>query len=266
MSAELMRESLRGHRRSLLWWSFGLLLLVGIIVAFYPSTRDASGLNDYAKELPKAVRGLFAGGEVDFTSPAGYLNSQLFALMVPLLLLIFSIGFGAGAIAGEEEHGFLDFLLAQPVPREIVVLARVAALAALCAALGAVLFVATVLGDAIVGLDVGVGAVLAATFSAVLLALLFGVLALTLGAWLPGRARAISISAALATAAWLVDGLGQVVDALDVPRAISPYRRLIGVNPLSDGAPWAAWLGTVALIAAFAIAASVLLRRRDVLQ
>ncbi len=264
--AELTRESLRGHRRSLVWWSLGMVLLVGVIVAFYPATKDATGLNDYAKELPKAVRGLFTGGELDFTSPAGYLNSQLFALMVPLLLLIFSIGFGAAAIAGDEEHGFLDFLLAQPVPREAVVWARVAALAALCAGLGAVVFAATILGDAIVGLEIGAGAVLAATVSAVLLALLFGTLALALGAWHPGRARAVAVSAALATAAWLVDGLGQVVDALDVPRAISPYRRLIGVNPLSDGAPWGAWLAVAALIVLLAAGASVLLRRRDVRQ
>ena len=58
-------------------------------------------MNDwYDKDLPESVRALFAGGELDLASPVGYLNSQVYALMAPLLLLIFSIGAGAAAVAG----------------------------------------------------------------------------------------------------------------------------------------------------------------------
>jgi len=45
-------------------------------------------------------------------------------MMVPLLLLVFGIGFGTNAIAGDEEKGTLGFLLASPLPRWRVVVAK----------------------------------------------------------------------------------------------------------------------------------------------
>ena len=83
MRAEVALQALRERRRSLLWWSLGLLALVALNIAFYPSIRDDTSINDYVKDLPESLRGLFAGGELDIASPAGYLNSQVFALMAP---------------------------------------------------------------------------------------------------------------------------------------------------------------------------------------
>ena len=65
MSTDVVVETLRERRRSLLWWSLGLAALVALNVAFYPSIRDDEALSDYAKDLPESVRALFAGGELD---------------------------------------------------------------------------------------------------------------------------------------------------------------------------------------------------------
>ena len=72
-------------RFSYLLLAFGLLALVALNVAFYPSIRGDTTINDYVKDLPESLRSLFAGGELDIASPAGYLNSQVFALMAPLI-------------------------------------------------------------------------------------------------------------------------------------------------------------------------------------
>ena len=67
------------------------------------------------QRLSEALKAFIAfGGDLDYVSGAGYLGSELFAFMVPLLLLIAAIGAGARAIAGEEERGTLDLLLANP--------------------------------------------------------------------------------------------------------------------------------------------------------
>jgi nucleotide-binding universal stress UspA family protein len=86
--------------------------------------RDDPALSEYARDLPESVRALFAGGELDVASPAGYLNSQIFALMAPLLLPIFAIGAGSAAVAGEEERGTLDLVLAHPIRRRNYVFQR----------------------------------------------------------------------------------------------------------------------------------------------
>jgi hypothetical protein len=48
------------------------------------------------------------------TTPAGYLQGTLFALLGPLLLVMMAVTTGARAIAGDEEAGTLDLVLAQP--------------------------------------------------------------------------------------------------------------------------------------------------------
>ena len=41
----------------------------------------------------------------DHTRPGGFLNTQLFSLLLPLLLGAFAIGYGASTIAGEQHKG-----------------------------------------------------------------------------------------------------------------------------------------------------------------
>jgi ABC-2 type transport system permease protein len=266
MPLEVFAEALRERRRSLLWWTLGLAALVALNVAFYPSVRDDPALSDYARDLPESVRALFAGGELDIASPAGYLNSQIFALMAPLLLLIFAIGAGSAAVAGEEERGTLDLVLAHPIRRRDYVLQRFLALAVLVAALTIVLLATVALGSRLVDLEIGFGKLVAASLSVGLLALLFAAIALATGAITSGRARAIAVAAALAFAAWIFDGLARSVDALEAWRPLAPYYHALGQNPLREGAPWAGWALLVAAAAIVGALAAIGLERRDMRQ
>jgi len=132
----------RGRRNRL-----GLIGFVALIVSVYPTVHSNPSLNKLAQDYPQALKAFIAfGGQVDYTTPAGYLGIELFSLMVPLLLMIAAIGTGAGAIAGEEERGTLELLLANPVSRARVVLEKSAALALEIAALGLVLWLALWIG------------------------------------------------------------------------------------------------------------------------
>lgn len=188
MPTDVLVESLRERARSVLWWTLGLVLLIAVTIAFYPSIRDDPALSDYAKDLPESLRALFAGGELDLASPTGYLNSQIFALTAPLVLLIFSIGAGSWAVAGEEERGTLELVLAHPVRRREYVVQRFLALGVLVAVLGIALLAAVAVGSVLVNLDIAFGRLLAASVSVALLALVFGSRA---GSW-HDQARACS--------------------------------------------------------------------------
>ena len=105
--------------------------MAALMVAVYPSVRDNPALNKMVESYPEALKASSAfGGNVDYASGAGYLSSELFSFMVPLLLLVAAIGAGARATAGEEERGTLDLLLANPISRRRLVLEKLAALAA----------------------------------------------------------------------------------------------------------------------------------------
>jgi hypothetical protein len=116
---------------------------VVLTTAFYPSiSKNAASFEKLLGSLPEGLRKAF--GE-DFASPAGYLQARLFSIFAPVLLLIYAIGAGSRAIAGEEERQTLDLLLSTPAPRRRVVLDKALAMVAASAGLGAVLGLAIVL-------------------------------------------------------------------------------------------------------------------------
>ncbi|MGK2956135.1 MAG: ABC transporter permease subunit [Solirubrobacterales bacterium] len=266
MRAEILIESFREHRRSLVWWTIGITLMVATTVVFYPSIEDSPGLSDYSKELPDAMRALFVGGELDLTSPVGYLNSQIFALLGPALLAIFAVSAGASAIAGDEERGLLDIKLAQPLSRRTLVLQQFAWLVLGVVILTTVLLLTVYFGSRPFGLDIGFMDLLAACISTGLFGLFIGSIALTIGCLHPGRTVAVSTAAAVATAAWMLDGLSKAVDWLEPFRFLSAYYQAFGQNPLSNGAPWQSWM-VLALATLTLLLVSIFgLQRRDINQ
>ena len=266
MRSEVLAQTVRERTRSTLWWSIGLVAVVALTIAFYPSVRGDTSLNDFSEQLPESLRSLFVGGELDITSAAGYLNSQIFALVAPLILLVFAIGHGSGAVAGEEERGTLDLLLAHPLRRRDYVVQRFGAMTALLVILTGVLLLTTALGALPVDLEIGFDKLTAGSVSVGLLALLFGTLALAVGAARPGRTTAIAVSAGVAVASWLFDGLSHTVAALEPWRPVSPFYWALGKEPLRDGAQWGAWAILLAVTCLLVAVAAVGLERRDARQ
>ena len=111
-------KTLRDYRRSLVWWGLGVVGFVALYAAIYPTVRDLPDIDDLLDSYPEALRAFIgASGDLDLSTPEGYLKTEAFSFLLPLLFLIFGIGAGAAAIAGEEEHGTMELLLAQPLSR-----------------------------------------------------------------------------------------------------------------------------------------------------
>lgn len=264
MLRSIALKTLRDARRGFLWWSLGLVGLVALMVSVYPTVRSNPSLNKLVDEYPEALKAFIAfGGQVDYTSPAGYLGSELFSFMVPLLLMVAAIGGGAGVIAREEEQGTLELLMANPVSRARVVLEKSAAVAAEVAALGFVLWAALWVGAVSVGMDISAGHLAAATFSAVLLALAYGAIAVLLGAATGRRGLAVGVTAATAVAAYLVNGLAPLVDGLEIPRKVSPFYHYAAGDPLRHGLSLVHMSVLVAIAAAATLIAPAVFSRRD---
>lgn len=257
-------KTLRDARRAIGWWSIGLAAMAALMIAVYPSVRDNPDLNKMVDDYPDAFKAFLGIGEnVDYTSAVGYLNSELFSFMVPLLLLIAAIGAGARATAGEEESGTLDLLLANPLSRRRLLLEKVGALAVEIALLALVLFAALAIGAEVVGMDVAPADLAAACCAAALLAFAFGAVALFLGATLGRRGAAVGGAAALAVAAYLLNSLAALVDALEPLRGASPFYHYTANDALSAGLAFD-HIGFLSLLASAAVvAALVAFERRD---
>lgn len=254
-------KTLHDRRRGAIGWSVGLALLVAIIAAYWPAVRDSPDIQDFARNLPDAIRALAGGG--DYGTPAGYLSSELFAFMMPLLFLVVAIGMGARAIAGEEERGTIDVLLSAPITRRRVLLEKVTGGLVVLAGLGVVLFASLVVGSAAVDMGIPAGRLAAISAATVLLALPFGALALALSCATGVRGMAAGIASAAAVAAYLLDALAPLVSSLKGYRDLSPFAWYAGDEVLRGGltAGHAALLAGVA--AALVAVAAVALERRD---
>ena len=265
MLRSILTKTLRDARRGFAWWSVGLVGLVALILSVYPSIRDNAGLQQLIEDYPEALKGFIAfGGQVDYASPAGYLGSELFAFMIPLLFLVAAIANGAGAIVGEEEHGTLELLLANPVSRRRVILEKAGALAGELVGLGFVLWLALYLGTRLAGMDISAGRLAAAVVSVALLALLFGAIALALGAAFGRRSISIGLTAAAAVLTYLVNSLAPLVDLFDTLSPLSPFYHYAAGDPLRRGVE-VDHAAILLVVAAVALAAAVFtFDRRDV--
>jgi ABC-2 type transport system permease protein len=265
MLRSVLTKTLRDGRRAFAWWTIGIVGLVALMIAVFPTVRDNEELNQLVQEYPEALKGFIAfGGEVDYLSGAGYLGSELFSFMVPLLFLIAAVGAGAGAIAGEEERGSLDLLLSTPLSRTRIALEKLGAVTIEVTGLGGMLLVCLAIGAPLVDMDVGVGKLASACIGAVALALVFGGLAFGLGAATGRRVLAIGAAVAAAVAAYVVNGLAPLVPAFEAVQKLTPFYHYAAGDPLRSGLDLPRLLLLLAVSAAFGLAGLVAFARRDI--
>lgn len=219
----LMAKAARDQRRSLIAWGIGVGAVVAMYAAFYPSIKgSAADLQAYMDNLPDAIRNIVAAE--DYTSPVGYLESEFFNTMGLLVVLIFAIGAGARAIAGEEEGGTLDLLLSAPVRRGQVLATKAAAIATSIFSLAALAAVTIVVTGPPFDLSVPLADLLAACVMLALVGLSFGGVALAVGTATGRRTMANAVAGGLAVLTFIVNAVGPTVDWLRPLRPLSPFR------------------------------------------
>ena len=251
-------------RRSIWWWVGGIGTLAAFMVAYYPALRDMSEFADLLESYPEAMLALFGIDPAEFLTAAGFIHSELYSAMLPVIFFIFTIMRGAAATAGEEQDGTMDLVLSAPVSRTRVVVDKSLAMAVLTAGLGLSLVVILLVGNVIVDMGLSVVGIVAINLGLVLLALLFGAFAMAVGAWTGRRVMAAGAAAGVAVAAFFVNGLAALVPALEVPQQASPFHWLLDPKPLITGFDWAGIGLLTATSAVFFAVAVWAFGRRDI--
>lgn len=264
MPASVALKTLRDYRRSLVWWSLGIVGFVALYAAIYPTVQDLPDIDELLDSYPEALRAFIGATDgLDFSSPEGYLQTEAFSFLLPLLLLVFGIGAGAGAIAGEEERGTIELLLGAPVRRRRIVVEKALALGAATAGLGLVLWLSLWLGALAAGMEISALDLAAGSVSVVLLGLAFTMLALLVGAATGSRALALALPAALALAAYVLDSMAAIVEELEAVQPLSPFYLYRAGEPLRNGLDPVHALALLGLAVVFALLAAPAFERRD---
>jgi len=232
MVGDIARLDLRLRRRSTIAYSLGFLAYAVLVVALYPAFEHDAGLEQLTRDNP-TLSALF-GAVGSLVSPEGWMNANLYGNFVPLFALLVTIGYGASAIAGQDEELVLGPIAAMPVSRRKLLAEKCGALLLLSLPIAIVTLAADLLGPAF---DVSLsGAGLAgATVGTVLVALDFGLLALAVGAWTGSRGAALGAAVTAAAASYVISSLAPVVDAIHPLRFASLVYWSLGDQQLSDG-------------------------------
>jgi ABC-2 type transport system permease protein len=264
MLHSVFAKTLNDQRRGLLSWFVAITLIVLMYAAIWPSVASQPSLSDFLDKMPEAFRNLFATTGADMSTPVGYIQIELMSFMGPALLIAYAVGQGSAAIAGEEDHHTIDLLLGAPLSRGRVVVEKAGALVLGTAFLATVTGIALVVEGRLFDMDLAIGAVTAAMLHLALLGLVFGGLALALGAATGHLGLARGVPAAAAVVAYLINGLGGMVHWLEPFQRFSPFYQFAAHDPLRHGVSYpsaAVAVGTFLVLVALAVWG---FQRRDV--
>ncbi|MBF6135126.1 ABC transporter permease subunit [Nocardia otitidiscaviarum] len=249
MTRSVFTQTLKEQRRGLIGWSIALFAVPMIYVPSYSTFKEQGALDIEGGGFYDAL------GMGDFGTATGYLESTMFALMGPLLLLIFVITF-ATRTAAQEDSGTLDLLLAQPIGRANLLLQRCAALAAQTAVVVTVFGLAVLAGAASADMGIPAGNILAAVAGLGLLTLTVGAITLLAGAATGHRGTALAVAALVAVLGYLANNLGGMIDGAQWLRRLSPFYYAGGDSPLVNG--WnIGYLAVLAVLVAIAVGLSL---------
>ncbi len=266
MLDSIFAKTIWERRRSILWWVAGLVALAGLTVAFYPAIRDdAESFEDLFEAFPPELLSVFGIEDAaSLVTATGLVNSRLYAGIGPLIVAALGISLGTAAVAGEEDRGTLDLLLAQPVTRTQVIIEKFAAAVVLVAVAMVALFLTLLVLDPVVDLGFGISGLFAANATLGLFALLFCALALAVGSLTGNRGLTMGVSAGATAALFFIHGLTPLVDEVAWVAELTPFHWLQDPNPLAVGLDVIAVLLFAAAIAALVATATWGLNRRDI--
>jgi ABC-2 type transport system permease protein len=251
---------LRRLRGRIIGWSIGLALY-GLMMAFlYDDVRNIFAMEDLLAAYPPELMAFF-GGVQALNTPAGFLDTYYFSYMT-MIAGIFAIGAATGMLVGDEERGVLDLVLAHPISRSGLFLAR---LLAVVVALVLVMLAGWLSWLPAISQGMELSALdLLLPFLPLLAALLFfAMLALLLSLLLPSSRLAAMLAAAAVVGNFLLSGMVRLNEDLQPIYDWTPLRYYQGGQAV-NGLEWSWLLGLLGSGLLFGLLAWLLFQRRDI--
>lgn len=208
--------------------------MTSIQLTVYPTiAQSGAAAKQFIDSYPDAFKEMFR--MTDYTSGSGFLATELYSLMLPLVIIGLGVTWGAGATAEEEERGTADILFTLPVSRNQIIIGKIIAALVAMTILGSITLINIEIGKGLADLTVSSVNTLYATISCVLLGFFFAGISLILGSVSGKKGIALGGSTGLAIVAFLFFSLAPLVDTFDYLTPINPFQWAIGENQLAEG-------------------------------
>lgn len=229
MSRSTLELTLRLRLLSTVASAIGLIAVLVAVGALFPAVGDTIGELD----LPQGVSDLLGGA--DYGTITGWFKGEIVSVYGPLVIAALAITGASAVTAGEEEDRITALVLAHPIRRSRLVLAKAAAIAVVVLIVAFATWVGMILGVAVGGGGISVGRITAFSLQLAFFGFATGGVALALGAGIGRRALAVGAAAGIAVAGWLINGFAPLVDAIAWLKYLSLFYYYEGNDPLTRG-------------------------------
>lgn len=257
MSWPTTRMALRLRLVGTVGTAIGLVAVIVAVGALFPAVGHTIGkLN-----IPTSVANLLGGA--DYGTLAGWYRSEIAVIYGPLVIAALAITGATAVTAGEEEDRVLGLVLAHPIRRSRLVLAKALAIAVVVVAVAFAVWVGFVVGVATAGGGIGVGHITALSVQLAFFGLACGALALAAAAATGRRSFANGLAAGVVVFGWLINSFAPLVGPIAWLKYLTLFYYYAGHDPLARGVgvPGLVVLGLVTV--ALTAVAVVGLERRD---
>lgn len=235
---------------------FFMGLMMGPIYSVIPG--------DYVEiisDFPDALIAMIGGA--DMSTAAGFIQAEVFSITAPIAVIVVTAIMGSKAIAGEEETHTMGLLMGNPITVTRIVVEKTLAMTIVATGVGLATFLGTWLGVLVAGVDALPMVNIAATSVLLtLMGLLFGGVALAVGA-ATGRSRlSASLTAGVAVLSYFMFTFFPLSEAFEGWADFSPFTLYLGSEPLSNGMAWGdASLLALVFLALVAVSPALVARR-----
>ncbi len=234
MRMTLFRKMYRDHWKSLIAWGLVIVFMVTVQLSVYPTiAKSGEAAKQFIDSYPEAFKKIFR--MQDYTTGAGYLGTELFSLMIPLVMIGVGITWGSSATAEEEEHGTADLLFSLPIRRRTILVSRMFATVIALAGLALITFLNVILLRSHFGLEVDTLNLFYACLAQLFLGIFFSGVGYFLGALTGKKGLSLGVGSGLGIIAFLFFSLAPLVSNFEYTNPFNPFQWTISRNVLSDG-------------------------------
>lgn len=259
----IVTKSLHDRWKSLLAWCLGIVALVSVQMAVYPTVRDTSAdWEGVTESFPEAFQEIFR--MEDYTSPAGYLSTELLSFVVPFIFMTLGATWGARVTSEEEEAGTADILFSLPISRRQYLETRWLVGALVLAGVSCVFGVSMIVGSAILDMGIGLDHFANASLMVFFTGMSSHSLAAVVGTSTGKRSIGLGTTMVVLIAGFVLYSLAPLVGVFDALNPFNPLQWMLGTRPLTTGVDLG-YVGLLLAIPTIAFFGSLrIFRRRDI--
>ena len=263
MIMTIFKQNWRDHWKTMFSWTLGIVFMSALELSVYPTLlKSGKGIDDFMKNFPESIQKVLH--MQDYTSGPGFISTELFSLVLPMVFIAVGSSWGCSAVAEEEEKGTADLLFSMPISRQNILLGKMLSIVSSLCALGIITYLAISLGAPLVNLTINNIYLASATVLVASLGFFFSGAGLLLGTLIGKKGLALGMTSGLALLLSVVYSLAPLVNNLDPINKFNPFEWALAGRILFEGGQISNEVKLVLLSLALYLATIWVIKRKDI--